>query len=471
MNLQTEGPLINKISKTQSVLGWVLILLSSILLGVWALKGTIALRNSLLGVESAISIAYCIIFLKTAGQKIPFKNWLPLILIGLMFCWVIFHYFFLTRYPEAQYAELTSTWLRSWLAAIVGVGTALAVSLVSRGNSNAINYLWCGCLISLIYLFFQYLPKALLNHSFFTIDYVGYIFNGKISGVLIGTVLLAGIIGTALDMLRVSPISIKAPLIFFWACGCVLPLYVFVFILDTRNGIALAGFLVLIAIIIFFRWLNSCRNIQMHDFNKQIKSNKSYLVISIFLVMFLIFIWSHVRLNLGWLSTLEDAKIGLQVDQFINWQNPQIYGYPQVLSGRSVVPNTYERFAWATAGLTIFMPENPLGIGILKEPFRLLLLAMYPNAGSYIPSSHSAWIEIGLAYGYPSLLFLIGGLVNILYLGISSANARFKSLVILLANLLLALYTVGEVNSQHGMEVLIFWMAFLSAILFPIHEN
>ena len=115
---------------SKDVLGYCLIILSSVLLGIWAVKGTIALRNSLLGIETVLSTIYCIRFFKVDKQKPPLKNWTPLILLGLMFCWVIFHYFFLTRFPEQQFHELTSTWLRSFLAVVVGVGTAEVVVVV-----------------------------------------------------------------------------------------------------------------------------------------------------------------------------------------------------------------------------------------------------------------------------------------------------------------------------------------------------
>lgn len=117
----------------RDLLGLSLILLSSVLLGIWAVKGTIALRNILLGVETVLSILYCYQFFKTNTQKIPFKNWVPIIMVGMMFCWVIFHYFFLSRFPEIQLHELKSTWLRTLLVTIVGFGTRLA--LLRRPNA------------------------------------------------------------------------------------------------------------------------------------------------------------------------------------------------------------------------------------------------------------------------------------------------------------------------------------------------
>lgn len=117
--------------------GLALIILSSVLLGIWAVKGTIALRNILLGVETVLSIYYCYRFFKTNTQKIPRKNYIPIIMLGLMFCWVIFHYCFLSRFPDIQIHELKSTWFRSVLASIVGFGTAVAI----LRRPNTLNFL------------------------------------------------------------------------------------------------------------------------------------------------------------------------------------------------------------------------------------------------------------------------------------------------------------------------------------------
>ena len=183
---------------SKDVLGYCLIILSSVLLGIWAVKGTIALRNSLLGIETILSTIYCMRFFKANKHKIPLKNWTPLIFLGLMFCWVIFHYFFLTRFPEQQFHELTSTWLRSFLAVIVGVGTGLAI--IKR--PKAIQLLWIGILLSFAYLFYQYIPKAIALNTLFAPDYANYIFYGKISGVLAGTILVVGLLGTMADAIR-----------------------------------------------------------------------------------------------------------------------------------------------------------------------------------------------------------------------------------------------------------------------------
>lgn len=217
-------------------LAWALILSSSVLLGIWAIKGTIALRNSLLGLETILSIMFCYRFFKKSNQKISLKHWIPIIMLGLIFGWVIMHYLFLSRHQDIQLHELKSTWFRAFLASIVGFGTGLA----ALKSPKAVNCLWIGILTSFICLLFQYAPLAISTNN---INYHGYelfIYPGKISGVLMGTLLIAGLLGALLDRLPYLDSKLKFSSFLFWLFGTCLVLYAYVFIFDTRNGLGIA---------------------------------------------------------------------------------------------------------------------------------------------------------------------------------------------------------------------------------------
>lgn len=449
-------------SPSKDWLGLALILLSSLLLGIWAVKGTIALRNILLGLETILASIYCYRFYET-NPKIPLKNYAPLILLALMFLWVIFHYFFLSRFPEQQLHELTSTWLRSGLATIVGVGTGLA--LLRR--PNAVNFLWLGILGSFAYLFYQYLPKAIALNGLFAPDYANYIFYGKISGVLVGTILVIGLLGTLLDTSRRGHLATTVGVFIFTILGLTANLYVQVFILDARNGVGLAVILLAIFCIIFIG------NLLISIFNnfnaRGLNAAGGILALIFSIALILVTGWAvkeHVQHNSGWSSMWADAKTSIQIDQYPNWQDPQRLGYPQNSEGQVVKGNTYERLAWATAGATVFMPKNPYGVGVLKGPFTVLMKESYPNSITNLPSTHSAWVELGLAFGYPGLFLLLAALFSLGYLAFG-ARSGFQSTALLLSVGLLALYAVGEVSSQHSIEILIFLIALATALITP----
>ncbi len=442
----------------RDLLGLSLILLSSILLGIWAVKGTIALRNILLGIETVLSIIYCYQFFKTNTQKIPLKNWVPIIMVGMMFCWMIFHYFFLSRFPEIQLHELRSTWLRALLATIVGFGTGLAI----LRRPNAVNFLWLGILISFAYLFYQYIPLAISTGTLKYHSYDQFIYPGKISGVLAGTLFIAGLLGTLLDRYPSLNFKTKIIMFLFWLISSCAALYAYVYIFDARNGIGLGviifGLVSLMLLLKIFFSLPGKLDLKI------VLKNGLFILALIGVVGW--FATQQFKLNPGWSSMIEDAKIAIQIEKYPNWQNPSILGYPQSLPGQVVTGNTYERLSWATAGTTIFIPENRLGVGILSKPFGALLNAKYPNSGNYIVSTHSAWVELTLAFGIPALILTLGALLVTLALSVG-AREPFKYLPAILSLAIILLYTVGEISSQHSIEILYFWIALLGACLFP----
>lgn len=438
--------------------GWVLIVASSILLGIWAVTGTIALRNFLLGFGTLVSLVYCARFFKGNPIRIPLKNWIPFIFLGLLFFWVIFHYLFLSKFPDIQRHELISTWLRSGLAAILALGTGLAIGK----QPFAINCLWLGIFGSFAYLFYEYIPKAVAANSLFAIDYYYYIYRLKISGVLMGTIMVVGLLGTIVDTITREEWREAALGSLLWLLGLVIAIYSYVFIFDARSGVGLAVIMFSIVLLMAIG-----RVLGLLLFKSGTKG--ALILLTLMISAAGVVGWlgaAHIKHNPGWSSMWEDTKTSIQVERYPNWQNPQMMGYPQNATGEVVKFNTYERIAWAVAGVQIFLPENPLGLGILKQPFPTLLKEKYPNSGDYIPGSHSAWVDIALAFGYPGIFIFLASLLSTTYLSMCS-NGPFKSLTGLLSVGLILLYAVGEVGSQHAIEILCFLISLISALLLP----
>jgi hypothetical protein len=445
-------------------LGWTLIIFSSILLGIWAVKDTIALRNILLFLGAPLSLVYCYRqyqHLRDQQITISPKAYLPLILITLLFFWVLLHYCFVSRCPEYQLSELRSTWLRSFMAAILGVGVGLAIAR----RPKALNVLWIGIVLSFGCLFYQYIPKAIAVGSIFAPDYYNYIYFGKISGVLMGTILLAGLLGTFLDAAQQD----KSIALFvsgvLWLAGTVMALYSYVYIFDARNGIG-------IAVIIYGMTLLGLMKLALGNLISQGWSKKTIFSISMCAAITLLiglFALQQMRLNTGWSSMFEDIKTSVQIEKYRNWQDPQAMGYPKNEMGQEVKWNTYERVAWATVGATILVPENPWGVGTLTNSFGRLLKSRFPDAIG-VKSTHSGWLEITLAFGFPGLILLAGPLLLMMFRSIAGVS-NFGAVTGLLSFGLLLTYALGELSSQHAIEILCFCIAFLGALqLLPQSE-
>jgi hypothetical protein len=450
-----------RVNKRFNQLGFSLIFISAVLLGIWAIKDTIALRNILLVLGTVLSLIYITaeFRLHHLASQLTLKTCVPLILIGLMFAWVVFHYLFLSRYPELQLDELKSTWLRSFLAAILGLGTGLAV----RKTPKLSNLLWFGILASFLVLFYQYIPIAIAKKSLFAPDYYGpsYIYLAKINGVLMGTILIAGLTGALIDTARSVNVKTKALLLtsIYWFIGVFLAIYSYVFIFMTRNGIGLAALL-------FIAWLIIGIAIFMRNKLKKQTVQIPKLLFLLALAAIFVFGWlgfQHIKSTPGWVGLIDDIYIAVQIEKYPNWRDPATLGYPRKSDGTAVAANTYERAAWAAAGATLFLPENPLGLGILNRPYPRLLHEKYGKDVGYIPSTHSAWIEFGLAFGYPGALLLLSALIILIARSLRKPfNFRATSFSISLS--LLLMYTVGELSTAHAVELLFYWLALIFAI-------
>ncbi len=443
-------------------LEWTLVILSSILLGIWAVKDTIALRNILLVSGTLFSIYYIVQEWRYGELKEECTFWktLPILLIGLAFVWVVAHYFFFSIDPVQQFQELEGTWLRAFMASVVGLATGLAL----RQYPNRLNVLWLGIFVAFLVLFYQYIPRALAQNKLLVPDYDHYLFHLKINTVLMGMILIAGIDGALLDHVRSIQYrwsNLRLWYLAYWLAGTGLALWAFVYIVDARNGIGLSTILYgfwFLCVLVFF--------IQSQFRRPNLKSVFALLITGIGLSLILYFAFLQTTVNKGWHTLWADAKLAVQIDRYPHWQNPSQMGYPNREDGQIVTPNTYERVAWATAG-SLAMIAYPQGVGVLAYPFakhpdRPPKMVAGPNAHGI--ATHSGWVELGLAFGIPMLGLIFSGL---LLTFVEAARHPYPARMTVLGFVVLitCLYAVGELAIQHGIEILFYLLAFLPALL------
>lgn len=439
-------------------LGLALILISSLLVGIWAVKDTIALRNILLVAGAFGSIIF---FYQNKSSEVLSglnKYWIPVICIGLVFCWVIFHYFFLSISPEIQLKELTSTWLRCALAAILGAGVSVALTRSPR----YIVLPWMAILISFCVLLAQYLPLAWESGKLIVPleveDFTRYIYIGKINATFLGVLLITGATGFLLDsvisggMRRIKKAGI------FWVVSLFFTFYSFAFIVNSRSGIFF-GTLVTVS---WIAYLLTCF-LRSHDSLLNLKPSirlKLILIVIVVLGMIGVFARQQIQRDTGWHQLAEDIKIGYQVEKYPNWQNIDTFGFPKTESGKVVTYNTYERVAWATAGVKS-IPNHPFGVGILIRPLGLAGKELFPAVTSI--STHSGWVDLALSFGLPFLCLMWVANLTILYFAIRQSSP-FKCSLITLSAILFAMFTVGELGNGHTLEMLFYFLAMMSGV-------
>jgi hypothetical protein len=442
-------------------LEWILVVLSSILLGIWAVKGTIAFRNILLISGTLFSIYYIVQEWRHGELKEQCTIWkvLPILLLALTFVWVIAHYLFFSLDLNKQFQELNSTWLRTFMASIVGLGTGLALN----NHPNRLNLLWFGILISFLVLFYQYIPLAIVQNKLLVPEYNYYLFHLKFNVALVGMVLIAGIDGALLDHFRAIGYrysNLRIWYLLFWFLGTVLVLWTFVYIIDTRNGIGLS------CILSGFWFIYALFNlIQNQMYHQNIKNFILPLISGLGLCFVLYFAFLQSNLNKGWDNFFDDVILSVQIDRYPHWQNLTKEGFPKHADGKIVTQNTYERFAWGAVGLRAII-AYPQGVGVLAYP--LEINPKIPNAKvanrSYRIATHSGWVELGLAFGIPILGMIFSALLVTFINAISRpypARMTVMSFIIMVTST----YSVTEATTQHGIEILYFLMHLISALL------
>lgn len=433
-----------------------IISIGTLLLTIWCLRNSIALRNILLAIGALISIL--IITNKTLRDS---NNYLqnkggtfevgailvtPIILAVVFFGWVIIHFFLFSTEISLQLQELKGTWLRAALALLTGS----AIGLVMRNSVRTPNFLWAGICCSFMYLLLDYLYALKGSESLFMADYYfSSPFGNKINTVLMGGLFISAACGSsayAIEYLKKQPRALHI----FWLSGSALILFAYTKIIDTRNGIGLA-------LILISAWL-------AYIAFKKISRLNFFQAFSAILIPILVlgfFTQEHLAHNKGWNHFIEDIEVGLQIDKIPNWQDIKIMGYPNTLAGEPVYPNNYERTAWATAGVKT-LQQNPLGFGLLEHSLGYLVKKQYPRAT--VMSSHSGWIDFGLAFGIPGLVLILGSLASIIFLALRSNSANALPVIWMTSSLLLT-FTVAETSSKHSIEILFFFIGLLTLLL------
>lgn len=446
-------------NRSFSILSALIIFISTALLAVWSLKNTIALRNALLAIGTLLALFLFWQYSRGKGSKSTsnptsssWAQYIPLALSFAMLIWVVIHYFLFSSEPGQQFQELGGTWLRVLEAIFIG----LATGLVLREHPRRAQFLWLGILGSFVYLLIHYLGIYFqTSQAFMPNYYFSSPFGNKINTVLMGGLFISAICGSSAAALIHNRPNYPWPIYCYWLLGVLIILFAFTTIIDTRNGVG-------VGIILIASWLLF---VGVSKLKQQIKLRKLdwkiWLATLIPAILILIFTQQHLSINRGWNHFVDDITIAVKIDEVPNWQDVKKYGYPNTASGEPVYPNNYERAAWAAAGIHS-ITQNPLGYGMLEHSLGKVIRKSYPEA--MIRSSHSAWIDLGLAFGIPGLLLTLGALLSTAVLALRS-NSPNRLVVIWIAADLLLTFTIAEVSSKHTIEILFFCIALLNAML------
>jgi hypothetical protein len=419
-----------------------LAIIALLLLSIWPVPHTIGVRNILLGI--GFLMALFVIWNKR--RLFTLKKLLPTVFIFILFAWLLFHYFFLSMDPPAQLKELQSTWLRAFLAGVIAF--SLAILLPRHPKWRICIYL--GVLVPVILYLYSYFQVVFFSKQMLHLGFTGLVDHKIVLGY-VGILFIAISLGIfsfwSNGNQRSTVIQVLGGLMLVIGIAASLTSFVFV---NTRNGIG--AFVILTslwAMVYLFKFIQS----------------KKYLLLAIFLVVFTLLgggaIQKHLSLNNQWNTLLADIKVGYQIDKYDHWQS-NTKGYPQNELGTMVNISTYERTAWATAGLR-YLSQNPMGAGLLADSFRKMAAKNGIESHS-LRFTHSGWIDLTLAIGVPGMLLIFLSIISSFYWAMKR-QSELASVTVWLLVAMTIFWLIAELaTNKHFVEMLIFMLVFLGAV-------
>ena len=168
-------------------------------------------------------------------------------------------------------------------------------------------------------------------------------------------------------------------------------------------------------------------------------------------------LYPHIQENDSWKTLVADTRIAFQLDKYQHWKYAGAQGYPNNEFGKMVSITNYERVAWFKVGLQL-ASQNPWGYGLIEDSFKKMAKARWPEVSPNLSHSHSGWLDVVLALGFPGFLCILMSLIIAIKQS-SGICEPWRGLVFwpLMANLLL--WCTTEVSSTITFAVLIFWIS------------
>jgi len=432
------------------LIGWGLIFLSNLLILIWPVIGTIALRHLCIAGLFFLGLIY--LFKEQSFHdllQVPRINLLPLGFIFLFIVWVIAHYLMFTFNPEMELKQLSSIWLRVVLEIVGGFATGVYF----YKNLHLKNWLLPCFVLPGLYVFYKYFTVELHDQKF-----IDYLFEHH--KTYIDAKLAPGFFGIVGSSFALAYLLSESQRKLNWKSYGYIAIFFGVAILgitlESKN-ILIIWFYQVICLLCFFAY------------KLKSKLNKIYTALFFICICSLVMIgfyqYKHVQ---SWKGMPQDIEIAIQVDKYTHWQNRDLYGYPSRNDGSQVTVNTYERFAWGTVGLGL-IEKYPLGYGIHNGAFKYLL----EKEGIKSPTlafTHSGWIDFTLGEGVPGTLFVWLAMLFTLIIA-KKNNTVWGSVTYWVLPTIFFYWMIGELSNKHYVEFLFFIIAFFIGINILSNKN
>lgn len=430
----------------------VLVVTAAVLLAIWPLPNTMALRHLML---LCGSIASSFILFKNRERLTRLNAWPVFVLFGF-FLWLVFHLFVLAGNFEDQLRELTGDWLRNFLAACMGLALGLLLldptqQLPSRLQPVQEPLLIWGLAGTVAIFCIRYAYEVIHTAQWTHLNFYMTPYLGKTPLVIFGSLFLPTMF---IKILLVREKEVASIWYLYGLIGLIATVVTYYFA-NTKNGF----------VMIFL--LGGYFMLQVLKASVHTKSHHPvfYVLLLVCLLIFNYAITKHLDTNPAWSNLIADYKISAQIEKQNNWKD-NIAPLPLNEQGLTVDYSTYQRVSWAHAGLEL-LKEHPLGYGQINHSFGALAIHKWADFhkpdGNNRGATHSGWLDFALGFGLPGLLLVWVPLL------VSYARARKRSdfwstYAVWAIPVIAVSYLITEVCTGHFIELLFFMTAFFSGL-------
>ena len=411
-----------------------------VLLFVWSLPGTIALRSVLLVASAALFLAVE----RKEWQALVSTNWVPLLVIGMLSLWFLVQAFLISRETGWVLGELKGQWLPSLLA--LALGMLLAVLAQREGNPEPSR------LILLIALVLG--VQAILVVTFW--PWLRYLFRFPIpdfplSGVKIEFTFLLNILFLvpAVDLFcRATGRKSLLGTHYSLTVGLLAVVLICSYLSQGRNGMIALGFI-------------ACGTLAIYLLDPWRRAARARILAGTALVVSVLMAAAVFQYQAGsrWKDIREAAAIGWSVapGRIPEYGTPS---WPKLADGRPVEHSAFTRSAYYSLGVSLIV-DSPLGHGYGRNAFGHALKERLISASGH---AHSGWIDLGVGGGIPGLLLWAGFLGSLTVRGwrfFRNDNNPYGLLLALLATGHGFRMILDSVNKDHMLQMFMFLVGLL----------
>jgi hypothetical protein len=423
------------------------ILLSAcVLIAIWPLPGTMALRNVLLIAGFFLSIPVLSRLKAALFQKDAWPIWCT----SGFFLWLLIHYAFLAHSPEEQLAELKGVWVRTAISAIIGLASGLTIldrkGIVPNSDKSTQWFMTVGLSATTVIYALGYFIYCATRKTWITPPFFAEIYGGKPPIVVfVGLACVLYFINAYESLMKRSKRKLLV-----W--GALIATSLFDFILTgTKNGVIVFVLILGIA--------------TAAAFNSKLRAQQRKILVlatTCLIALTIPVVTYHIRANEAWKNLLPDIQTAWDIDSNQQWKQVGNYDLPSNQNQQPVNRSTYERIAWAHVGLTL-IEQIPLGYGLLHHSFGAMAAERWSDFhkpdGITRGATHSAWIDMTLGIGIPGVSMIALGLA-ISFARSSRLSGFWRRYLASTIPVLVFIYLITEVASDVYVEFL-FYVIFL----------